>query len=63
MDPRPLITAKQAGAMLGLSARAVYDIPRRKACRFESGPGHHHPSSPNPDASDSRALCAALVIC
>ena len=38
MDPRPLITAKQAGALLGLSARAVYDIPRRKACRFESGP-------------------------
>lgn len=39
MDQRPLITAQQAGALLGLSARAVYDIPDDDLPRYRVGAG------------------------
>lgn len=42
MDPRPLITAKAAGAMLGLSARAVYAIPDDALPRYRLGAGRGH---------------------
>lgn len=54
--PSPLITAREVGAMLGISARAVYDIPDEELPRFRLGAGR---GAVRFDPSDVEAYKAA----